>query len=208
MDVNAPEFTLENNEPAASQSASQLYTEMANLSLTPDYHLLQTAIVDIGTNVTSRNGVSSLHFDNQEELLWMGNSSGHLTSYYTYGLDKYTSFHIDFNSDIRDTLTTESGILSLTQTQLRLSIRRGLTVFTHKSELLQNMQCMTMLQSSGLLLMGGHQEQMIELDLERMKQVRITSIAEGGCVVMRQHPKFICSGSVNGKVCYTCLSSF
>ena len=61
------------------------------------------------------------------------------------------------------------------------------------------MQCMTLL-PSGLLLMAGHQEKMIELDIERVKHVRVTEIGEQGCVVMKQHPKFICLADPSGKV--------
>jgi len=60
---------------------------------------------------------------------------------------------------------------------------------------------------SGLLLMAGHQEKMIELDIERVKHVRVTDISDSGCVVMRQHPRFVCLGDPNGKVCHIfCIS--
>jgi PAB-dependent poly(A)-specific ribonuclease subunit 2 len=168
-----------------------------------DYSLLSTSVADIGSNIGSNRetGVSCLSFDLYEELLWMANISGHLTSYFTYHLDKYTSFQIDAIHDIRHVLTSPSGVLSLTKDSLRLSRRRGLTQFTHKSELLmKDMQCMTLL-PSGLLLMAGHQEKMIELDIERVKHVRVTDISESGCVVMRQHPRFVCLADPYGKVC-------
>lgn len=167
-----------------------------------EYSLLSSCMADIGSNISAnrQTGVSCVAFDCSEELLWMGNMSGHLTSYYSYTLDKYTSFHIDHNNDIRDLLTHVSGVLSLTKDSLRLSKRRGLTVFTHKSELLmRDMQCFTLL-PSGLLLMAGHQEKMIELDIERVKHVRVTDIADNGCVIMKQHPRFVCLADPNGKV--------
>ena len=112
---------------------------------------------------------------------------------------KYTSFHVDHESDTRDVLTCPSGVLSLTKSSLRLSIRRGLTLFNHKSELLKDMRCMSLL-PSGLLLMAGQQDKMIELDIERAKHVRITEIGESGCVIMRQNAKFLCHGDPKGKV--------
>ena len=167
-----------------------------------DYSLLSSCVADIGSNIPPNRptGVSCVAFDLYEELLWMGNLSGHLTSYYSYTLDKYTSFHIDHNNDIRDILTPVSGVLSLTKDSLRLSKKRGITLFNHKSELLmRDMQCMTLL-PTGLLLMAGHQEKMIELDIERVKHVRVTDIGDTGCVVMKQHPKLICLADPNGKV--------
>ncbi|XP_054155443.1 PAN2-PAN3 deadenylation complex catalytic subunit PAN2-like [Oppia nitens] len=167
-----------------------------------EYSPINSCVADIGSNIGAdrQTGVSCVTFDTHEELLWMGNASGHLTSYYSYTLDKYTSFHVDHNNDIRDVLTPVSGVLALTKDSLRLSKRRGLTIFTHKSELLmRDMQCMTLL-PSGLLLMAGHQEKLIELDIERVKHVRVTDIAESGCVIMKQHPQFVCLADPNGKI--------
>lgn len=163
-----------------------------------EYSFLQSVAVDNGSGVSSQLGVSSLIFDSLEELVWMGNQGGHVTSYYGCDLQKYTSFQVHAINDIRCLLSGEFGLLSLTRNSLRLSIRRGLTAFTHNSELLMDMQCMTLL-PSGLILLGGHQEQLIEFDLERVKQVRITDIEEG-CVIIRNHPKLVCCGDAIGKV--------
>lgn len=179
----------------------------------PDYSLLATVESNVGSNAFTDPskicGVSSLRFDSEEELVWAGNLSGHITSFYynynnydeykTMMMAKYTSFHLDHESDTRDVLTCPSGVLLLTKSSLRLSIRRGLTLFNHKSELLKDMRCMALL-PSGLLLMAGQQDKMIELDIERAKHVRITEIGESGSVIMRQNAKFLCHGDPKGKV--------
>lgn len=165
----------------------------------PDYSLLKCFLTDTGSNVSTPQAVSSLSFDSIEELLWQGNASGHVTSYYGNEMQKYTSFQVHAHNEIRSLLSTDFGVLSLTKNALRMSIRRGLTTYTHNSEHLKDMQCMTRV-PSGLLVMGGHQENVIEFDIERCKNVRVTEIDQEGCVIIRTHPQYVCCGSTSGKI--------
>lgn len=182
----------------------------------PDYVFMKYTIADAGSGQPTPLSVTSLAFDTAEgellwfvlpttncelclELLWQGNAGGHVTSYYSTELTKYTSFQVHQLDDIRHLLTGEFGLLALTKNSLRMYIRRGLPVFTHNSDLLKDMQCMTRL-SSGLLIMGGHQEHLIEFDLQRQTKVRVTEIGENGCVIIRNHPKLVCCGDATGKI--------
>lgn len=59
-------------------------------------------------------GVTSLRFDDHEELVWMGNQCGHVTSYYGPEMNKYTSFQVhDTLHDVRFIQTYESTVLIL-----------------------------------------------------------------------------------------------
>lgn len=73
-----------------------------------DYPLIFSNVADVGSNISKPTGVSCTAFDTEQEILWVGNYSGHLTSFVNQtsqtgysGLVKYTSFHIDYDSDIR-----------------------------------------------------------------------------------------------------------
>ena len=76
-----------------------------------DYPLIFSNMADVGSNLSpdKPTGVSCAAFDTEQEILWVGNYSGHLTSFVNQtnaatgynSLVKYTSFHIDYDSDIR-----------------------------------------------------------------------------------------------------------
>lgn len=166
-----------------------------SMALGQEYSLRQSIVADAGVHF----GVAALTFDNVEELLWSGNQGGHLTSFFSSELQKYTSFDVDLNSDIRQIVTIDGGVLSLTSSILRLSGRRGLTLFNLCSEHLQNMQCMTLTQK-GTLLLGGHHSNLIEIDLETCDEISFIQVRESNCAILRNHPRFICSGDIRGKV--------
>ncbi|KAH9423737.1 poly(A)-specific ribonuclease [Dermatophagoides pteronyssinus] len=166
-----------------------------------NYPLIFSSIVDIGSNVqlAKGTGVSCVTFDNEQEILWTGNYSGHITSFVpnpNNSLNKYTSFHVDYESDVRQIVTCKEGIFSLTKNAIRLSKRRGITKFTHKNDyLMKDLQCMLLLKNQ--LLMAGNQEKLIELDIETVKPTRTIDIMENN---FGGHPRFICMADCDGKI--------
>lgn len=64
---------------------------------------------------------------------------------------------------------------------------------------MNDMQCM--LQSSGSqLLMGGHQEKIIDFNLTRGKETGLINVGEHGCAILRKHSKFVCAGNPAGRI--------
>ena len=97
-----------------------------------EFELINSVLGD-GIQKDKEVGITSLAFDNFEELLWIGTKSGHVTSYYGTQMQKYTSFQVHPTDEVRNMLTTDQGLLILTPQTLRSQIRRGIPCFTHTS---------------------------------------------------------------------------
>ncbi|XP_052757639.1 PAN2-PAN3 deadenylation complex catalytic subunit PAN2 [Galleria mellonella] len=160
-----------------------------------EYEVRSSVLVDGG----DRFGVSAVVFDKFEELIWMGNQGGHVTSYYGSNMQKYTSFQIHESEEVRDIITVEQGIYALTKTTLRHQIRRGIPKHTFRSNNMVDMQCLFQV-SPTKLLMGGHQNKLLDLDLNKMAE-NIIPIQEEGCAVLRSGGgSLVACGSANGMV--------
>ncbi|XP_013144008.1 PREDICTED: PAB-dependent poly(A)-specific ribonuclease subunit PAN2 isoform X2 [Papilio polytes] len=160
-----------------------------------EYEVRSSVLVDGG----ERFGVSAVVFDKHEELIWMGNQGGHVTSYYGPSMQKYTSFQIHESEEVRDIVTDERGIYALTKTILRHQMRRGIPKHTFRSESMNDMQCLLQVSPTKLML-GGHQRKLLELDVTKMTET-IIPIKEDGCVVMRNGgASLLACGSANGHI--------
>ncbi|CAH1395057.1 unnamed protein product [Nezara viridula] len=189
-----------------------LYEEDSNFALADDryvdehftgeyveseFHERNTILVDGGENF----GVSSIAFDSFEELLWMGNQGGHVTSYYGPDLQKYTSFQVHATEEIRCIYSTEGGILCLSPSVLRYQMRRGLPIFTHSSENMVQMQCLIQRKHApDSILIGGHTSEIIEFNLAEGREIQTIKVGKGGCAIMREQGRFLCCGEPSGSV--------
>ncbi|KAK2184757.1 hypothetical protein NP493_254g03006 [Ridgeia piscesae] len=154
-----------------------------------------------------RFGVSAVAFDGQEELLWMGNQGGHVTSYHSLDLHKYTSFQMHETNEVRQMLTIDQNIFSLTSDSLRCWSKFGRPQFTYMSSATQDMQCM-LVTGPGSILMGGHQPLVVELDIESHTEIRQVQVGDPGCAIFRYSSQYICTGDTGGKAHSGTLSDF
>lgn len=169
------------------------------------YSALSYALTDPGSRQATAPApvvpVQTIKFDDQQELLWSGNVFGHVTSYYSDHLTKYTSFSVGSDDPVLQILTGDFGLLCLLKDELKLRNRRGIPKFSYSSSTFKDMLCMSKLPSQ-LILLGGLSQNLIEFDLERQRQLRTTELdsKEVGCCLIRQHPKFICCADLEGRI--------
>ncbi|XP_064647285.1 PAN2-PAN3 deadenylation complex catalytic subunit PAN2-like isoform X2 [Lineus longissimus] len=164
-------------------------------SLPVEYSEVHNVMVD----GRDRLSVSAVAFDTQEELLWMGNQGGHVTSYYSQSMQKYTSFQVHQQNEVRQVLPMEHGILSLMQDTVRCSSRFGQTVYNFNHPAMHNMQCMIQTGATNIL-MGGHQTEMVEFDFNTAQELRMVQVNDPGCAILRLSSRYICTGDTSGKV--------
>lgn len=110
-------------------------------------------------------------------------------------MQKYTSFRVNQSEMVHQIETNSQGIFALTSTSLRHQIRRGIPKFTHRSKNLNDALTMSQLSPTRMLI-AGHQQHIIDLDLETLQEQQL--VDSSGCAIIRQHPRFLCCGNVDG----------
>ncbi len=109
---------------------------------------------------------------------------GHVTSFFSSSLDKYTSFQAH-HEDIRQILSVSEGVVTISENELRLTSRTGLPLYTKKDDhALCKMNCALNLDDSSLLV-GCHANKITTVDLnqgqivqEVQKNVYIQSVVK------------------------------
>ncbi|KAG5680909.1 hypothetical protein PVAND_010387 [Polypedilum vanderplanki] len=157
--------------------------------------------LELGTTLSNNLscGITTVKFDTHEELIWTGNQSGYVSSFYGSTMQKYTSFRVHQTEIVHQIETNSEGIFALTSTSLRHQIRRGIPKFTHRSKNLTDALCMFALSPTRLLI-AGHQPNLIDFDLTTMTEQAIIDVGEHGCAIIKKydHSRFLCCGDVNG----------
>ncbi|KAG8452458.1 hypothetical protein GDO86_004299 [Hymenochirus boettgeri] len=156
------------------------------------YSELHTAVSEVGVPV------SAVHFDLHEEMLWVGNHRGHATSFFSPALDRYSSFQVHPNNDIRQIQTLENGVIFLTKNNLKYMTRGGLIIFDY----------LLLLTDSSTLLLGGMQNHVIQMDLNTVQETQKFTVEVPGITIMRQSNRFFFCGHTSGKLSLRDLRTF
>lgn len=110
---------------------------------------------------------STFAFDNTEELLWVGNGFGRVSSYYGIELQRYTSFRVG-DGVVHQILLHEKGVIALTSTAIHAATRQGSQIWHITSENITELRCMSYtLKGTTQILVAGHQPFMLVINVEK-----------------------------------------
>ncbi|XP_014840967.1 PREDICTED: PAB-dependent poly(A)-specific ribonuclease subunit PAN2 isoform X1 [Poecilia mexicana] len=162
---------------------------------------LHSVVSEVGIPVTAT------HFDLQEEMLWMGNHRGHVTSYFGPTMGRHSSFQVHATDDIRHIQSLETGVLFLSKNNLKCYTRGGLVMFDYPMEEGADMHSLLMTDNN-TLLMGGLQNYVVEVDLNTVQEAQKFTVEIPGVAIMRQTSRFFFCGHTSGKVTLRDLRTF
>ncbi|KAI8067921.1 ubiquitin carboxyl-terminal hydrolase-domain-containing protein [Gongronella butleri] len=153
------------------------------------------------TNPSKIAPVSALCWDPYQELLWVGNDSGRVTSYYGKGMQRYTSYKTHIDQQVRQIRVVERGVISLTHNSLQMRDRQGQVRWTiREHEHMKDLHCMTTTTlMNGELLVAGQQDHILVVNAARGAVTKSVSGASN-IVVMRHLPRAVCCGGMLGEV--------
>ncbi|KJH42647.1 exonuclease [Dictyocaulus viviparus] len=153
----------------------------------------------IETNALNPTPITALRFDPFEELLWCGNCTGRIASYYAPSFERYTAVCAT-TGDVRAMEVTEMVVLSLSPNELKANTRHGLVAFSLSTESMQNLNSMQLLAGTTSLFVGGDSTNLIHLDLEKQKEVRVAVIKEKNANLIRLNGSQLFTADTEGKI--------
>uniref|UniRef100_A0A8C8E2W1 PAN2-PAN3 deadenylation complex catalytic subunit PAN2 n=1 Tax=Oryzias sinensis TaxID=183150 RepID=A0A8C8E2W1_9TELE len=186
----------------------ELEAEGLTMTVPEPVHMMEGIFSELHS-VVSEVGipVTATHFDNQEEMLWMGNHRGHVTSFFGPTMGRYSSFQVHAADDIRHIQSLETGVLFLSKSNLKCYTRGGLFMFDYPMEEGADMHSLLMT-GNNTLLVGGLQNYVAEVDLNTVQETQKFTVDIPGVAIMRQSNRFFFCGHTSGKVTLRDLRTF
>ncbi|KAF2717991.1 hypothetical protein K431DRAFT_333256 [Polychaeton citri CBS 116435] len=153
--------------------------------------------------------VSTVAFDTSQELLWVGNTHGRLTSFYGADLQRYTSYrgHAEKQrgtsaSAVKQILFCDRGLISVSQKSVHMSSRKGQTLWHIAIEGMHDLRCMSFVgKGNEEIIVAGCQREMFRIDVD--KGSVLDTIAPSTLVpytMMRRAKDYICASAHNGSI--------
>ncbi|RMD42743.1 hypothetical protein DV735_g2365, partial [Chaetothyriales sp. CBS 134920] len=146
-------------------------------------------------------------FDDGQELLWIGNYDGVVSSYYGPDLRRYTSIgaHVG-EGPVRHLLSHDKGILSLSATAVHFVARNGITLWHLQDPSMVDLRCSCATSNPNHVLVGGCQAVLFLIDVDK-GQIVHQYPAQSRYIIMRK-ARHICAATNDGNIHILSLADF
>lgn len=145
--------------------------------------------------------MTTLAFDNSQELLWAGNEYGRVCSFYGTELQPYTSFkaHSSQDGKIHQLLFNDKGVIALGSRSVHMALRRGPPLWNIRHEGMKELRCMTFTsKGTAEILVAGEQDKMLVIDVNKGEVVKVVP-ADTHYKIMRRS-RYICAATTGSSV--------
>ncbi|KAK0249232.1 poly(A)-specific ribonuclease [Friedmanniomyces endolithicus] len=156
--------------------------------------------------------ITVIAFDTEQELLWVGNDQGRITSFYGPELQRYTSYrgHEDTttwgapgNAHVKALLLCDKGVISLSSRSVHCASRRGLTQWHLASPDMLDLRCMAFTGRGSVseeIVVAGCQQQMYRINFEKGTILETLSQSPVPYTIMRRSGQYICASAHDGSI--------
>ncbi|KAL1960354.1 hypothetical protein VTO42DRAFT_8314 [Malbranchea cinnamomea] len=151
---------------------------------------------------------TTIAFDDLQELLWVGNEFGRVTSFYGPELQRYTSVraHPASEGPVRQFLFHEKGVISLSSRSVHFITRRGLTQWHLSHPEMENLRCMSFTAQTSKIIVAGCQPVMFTIDVD--KGTIVDKLPTESNYVLMKKARYLCAATDTGFVNVLSLTDF
>ena len=144
--------------------------------------------------------IATIAFDPFEELLWVGDCHGRVTSFAGAQLERYVSIraHEEDEGPILQFLFSERSLVSLAARSVHSMIRRGLTQWSCEHSSMTRLSCMVSIDKGAALLVAGYQPVMLKIDA--VNGHVLDQIVAPSEYTMMKSGRYICAATSTGSV--------
>ncbi|KAJ9385489.1 hypothetical protein DTO063F5_4264 [Paecilomyces variotii] len=151
---------------------------------------------------------TAVAFDDVQELLWVGNEYGRITSFYSAELQRYTSIraHPVSEGAVRQFLFHDRGVISLSSRSVHLISRRGLTQWHVTHQEMTDLRCMSFTAQTNKIIVAGSQRVMFIIDVDK-GQIVDKLPTDYNYTIMKKS-RYLCAATDTGSVNALSLTDF
>ncbi|RDL37203.1 PAB-dependent poly(A)-specific ribonuclease subunit PAN2 [Venustampulla echinocandica] len=141
---------------------------------------------------------TAMGFDSSQELIWLGNEFGRVSSFYGTDLTRYTSFRAGEGA-VRQLLFHEKGIIALCPRSVHMATRRGPPLWHIQHDEMKDLRCMSYTsKGASEILVAGLQDQMFTIDVD--KGTITKQIPTNDHYTIMKRSRYICAATKGGSV--------